>query len=506
MSAGHFDGETASAAAATQIEEETAGAVIIGDVQKVPRTTGFFQVIAVAFNLLSSWLTVASTLILGLSHGGSVAVLYGLVVILIMYGAVALSLAEMAARYTTAGGQYHWTALLAPDKMKRGLSYACGSINAIGRVAMTASIDIIVARLLLAIIAFNIPSYTIERWHTFMLYQVLNIVTLTYNLAALKRAPWTHNIGFILSLASFFVISITCLAITQPKQSSYSVWHNFINNTGWDSDGFVFLLGLINPTYGFGGLDGAVHLAEDCFEPAKIVPRALCYSLVIGFVTAFFFAVTMLYCVKDIEAAINSRTGVPIYEVWYQATESGKVATIFMASMMAAAFVASIGSVQTSSRLTWSLARDDAIVLSRWIKRTNDGLGVPVWALLFNGFWLSIVGSFNVFIGTAMLTELISFSFPAALLMWQGRNQRYLPTKSPFNLGKFGWLVNALVVGWTLFALVIFSFPVEKPVTPSSMNYTAVVLGLMALLAILNWVFYARIYYQGPNVTLLVKD
>lgn len=66
-------------------------------------------------------MTVASTLILGLSHGGSATVLYGLFVILIMYGAVALSLAEMAARYTTAGGQYHWTALLAPEKMKRGL-------------------------------------------------------------------------------------------------------------------------------------------------------------------------------------------------------------------------------------------------------------------------------------------------------------------------------------------------------------------------------------------------
>lgn len=47
---------------------------------------------------------VASTLILGLSHGGSVTVLYGLVVVLIVYGAVALSLAEFAARYTTAGG------------------------------------------------------------------------------------------------------------------------------------------------------------------------------------------------------------------------------------------------------------------------------------------------------------------------------------------------------------------------------------------------------------------
>lgn len=69
-----------------------------------------------------------------------------------------------------------------------------------------------------------------------------------------------------------------------------------------------------------------------------------------------------------------------------------------------------------------------------------------------------------------MLTELISFSFPAALLMWQGRNQKYLPTKSPFNLGKFGWLVNGLVVAWTAFALVLFSLPVVLPVTPGSMS------------------------------------
>ena len=113
----------------------------------------------------------------------------------------------------------------------------------------------------------------------------------------------------VVSLVSFFVISIACLAIAQPKQPSYNVWHKLINDTGWDSNGFVFLLGLINPTYGFVGLDGAVHLAEDCFEPAKTVPRALCYSLVVGFTTAFFFAVSMVYCVKDIDSALNSKTG-----------------------------------------------------------------------------------------------------------------------------------------------------------------------------------------------------
>ena len=103
--------------------------------------------------------------------------------------------------------------------------------------------------------------------------------------------------------------SITCLAITQPKQSSYYVWRQFINETGWESNGLVFLLGLINPTLGFGGLDGAIHLAEDSLAAAKTVPRALCLSLLIGFATSFFFVVSMLYSVKDIEAAIASRTG-----------------------------------------------------------------------------------------------------------------------------------------------------------------------------------------------------
>ena len=63
-----------------------------------------------------------------------------------------------------------------------------------------------------------------------------------------------------------------------------------------------------------------------------------------------------------------------------------------MVAMTVAAFIASIGSVQTSSRLIWSFARDDAMVLSSYIKRTNDRLGVPIWALLFNAFWLFCLG------------------------------------------------------------------------------------------------------------------
>ena len=60
---------------------------------------------------------------------------------------------------------------------------------------MTASINILVAQLVISMIAFNDPSYDVERWQTFLCYQVLNVITLVYNLFVLNRAPWTHNIG-----------------------------------------------------------------------------------------------------------------------------------------------------------------------------------------------------------------------------------------------------------------------------------------------------------------------
>ena len=67
-----------------------------------------------------------------------------------------------------------------------------------------------------------------------------------------------------------------------------------------------------------------------------------------------------------------------------------------MAMMLMALFITSIGSVQSGSRLTWSFARDDAIFFSTHVKKTQDRLGVPGWALLFNGFWLAVLGCIHL--------------------------------------------------------------------------------------------------------------
>lgn len=102
---------------------------------------------------------------------------------------------------------------------------------------------------------------------------------------------------------------MTCLARTPEISSTEFVWTTFINQSGWKSDGIAFLTGMINPNYIYAGIDGAIHLAEECGNAPTAVPYALMSTLVIGFVTSFAFVVAMLYSLTDINAVIETSTG-----------------------------------------------------------------------------------------------------------------------------------------------------------------------------------------------------
>lgn len=106
----------------------------------------------------------------------------------------------------------------------------------------------------------------------------------------------------------FFVVIITCLSRATTKQSNAFVWTQFANESGWPS-GVSFLTGLISPNYMYAGIDGAIHLAEECKQPERVVPWALISTLTIGFVTSFVFAVSMTYCIVDFDAVLSTPTG-----------------------------------------------------------------------------------------------------------------------------------------------------------------------------------------------------
>ena len=111
------------------------------------------------------------------------------------------------------------------------------------------------------------------------------------------------------SIVTFVTVTVTCLSVASPKQPSSKIWGGFINESGWSNNAIVFFTGLINPNFGFGGLDGAIHLAEDCINPTAVVPLATIFSILTAVVTTLCFAVAMLYCIDDIRVVLSSRTG-----------------------------------------------------------------------------------------------------------------------------------------------------------------------------------------------------
>jgi amino acid transporter len=79
------------------------------------------QTISASWVICDSWAGVAGTIALAISQGGPVTLIYGPILMLFLVGACALTLAELASVYPTAGGQYHWTSILAPKGINRSL-------------------------------------------------------------------------------------------------------------------------------------------------------------------------------------------------------------------------------------------------------------------------------------------------------------------------------------------------------------------------------------------------
>ncbi|KAB8224372.1 amino acid/polyamine transporter I [Aspergillus novoparasiticus] len=468
------------------------------------------QTISASWIICDSWAGVAATVALAIVQGGPVTLVYGLILIFFLVGACTLTLAELASTYPTAGGQYHWTSILAPKPLSRALSYCCGVANMLAWIAICTGIAIIPAQLILGIVLFYDSEYQSQPWHYFLIYQSINGLVLLYNTTLLKKSLWFHDVSFFVTLTSFVIIMVTCLARSASRyEASSSVWATFLNGSGWNSGGVAFLTGLVSPNYMYAGIDGALHLAEECRNATTAVPRALMSTLIIGFVTSFTFMITMLYCTSDLDTVVASSTGVPIYEMWHQATRSTSAATVFICLLLLAAVFALTGAQQTASRLTWSLARDRALIGSQWIGQLHDTLEVPVWALVFNYAVMFLIGciylgsssAFNAFIGTGLVLQHISYAFPAALLLYRCRSATWLPDPRPFRLPSLvGWGANLITVCFAVLVLIFYDFPTVIPVTGSNMNYTPAVLGAMAIVAGINWLVYARKWYQGPRL------
>lgn len=134
-----------------------------------------------------------------------------------------------------------------------------------------------------------------------------------------------------LSALSVSATTITLFVCSRHRfPSGEWIFADTTNSTGWSSDGFAFLLSIANAVYAFLGTDAGAHLCEEIHNPSKNVPKVILYPIAIGLLTAWPFACSLMASITSVEAVLNTATGLPLIEIYYQGTGSRIAATILM--------------------------------------------------------------------------------------------------------------------------------------------------------------------------------
>jgi choline transport protein len=87
-------------------------------------------------------------------------------------------------------------------------------------------------------------------------------------------------------------------------------------------------------------------------------------AVTLNSIMQFAFAICLMFTLGDLDKVENTPTGLPIIEVYYQATKS-KPATNLLVVMIALILVISLFNIFASvSRLIWAFARDKGLPFS----------------------------------------------------------------------------------------------------------------------------------------------
>lgn len=237
------------------VHKDDAALASLGIKQELNRNFGFLSMLGLAFAILNSWTALGASMSLALPSGGPSSVIWGLIVAGFCNLCLAASMAEFLSAYPTAGGQYHWVAVISWRRWVPLLSWITGWINTAGWVALSATAGLLGSSLIIGIISLADPSYESHRWHQFLIYIAFSLIAFLVNAYLTRLLPYITQAALFWSITGWAVISITVLACSSPDyQSGSFVYGDFINETGWP-DGLAWLLGLLQGSFGLTAFD-----------------------------------------------------------------------------------------------------------------------------------------------------------------------------------------------------------------------------------------------------------
>ncbi|RAH64913.1 putative amino acid permease [Aspergillus aculeatinus CBS 121060] len=455
--------------------------------------------------------------------GGPMSIFVGWIVVCVLYQCVALSLAELVSRYPTSAGPYYWSHQIARDH-KAIVSFLTGWVWIIGNWTAILSTNFGFASMLSASISLVRPSWDPNSWELLLIFYAVCVGTFLVCTFGNRFLPHIDFLCTVITALTIIVVlvALSTTAATGRHTAAYALGHYDTHFSGWG--GFTFFIGLLPAAYTFCGIGLVTSMAEECVAPARIVPQVLSLNIPVLGLAGLLFILPICFTLPPMEDILAAPAGQALPYIFHRVMGTAAGGLALTSLVLSLTLFGSISATVAGSRAIYAFARDNAVPCSRFWARVHDPyaffasassssdssshknnpdsvpfnalLGGTILQLLLGLINLGSTSTFTAFVSVSTIALSVAYAIPIALSLMHRRTE---VARAPWTCGPLlGPIVNVLSLAWIAFGLVLFSLPTALPVTPSSMNYAAVVLVGLWGLAFAWYCVYGRRVYKGP--------
>jgi urea carboxylase system permease len=384
--------------------------------------------------------------------------------------AVALCFMELAAKYPVAGSVYNWSKKLASRLVgwTSGWLMLTASIVTLSAVALAYQLNLPRIWSGFQFIGDGSGTYDFAT-NAVILGTILIVFTTVINALGVRLMARINSTGvFIELIAAVLIAFILAINIDRGPQVFFST-----NGYGaGESAGFLgaFLIASLASGYVMYGFDTASSLGEETVEPRRTAPKAIARAILASFVIGGAILVFAVMSAPNLDdPALGESSGGLQYIV--EQVMGGPVGRIFLVCIVIAVTVCALAVHTAAIRLTFAMARDNALPFGEKLATVNPKTQTPIVPAVTIGIIAVIILVINIGqpkIFTVLTSIAIIMIYMAYLMvtgpMLKKRLQGQWPPKDLkeggyFTMGKWGMLVNIVAVVWGVGMAVNLAWP-----------------------------------------------
>jgi amino acid transporter len=471
----------------------------MGYAQELLRRMNGFSNFAISFSIICILAGGITSLQLGVSAVGGAAagIVWPLGVGFSLI--VALCMAQVASAFPTAGGLYHWSAILGG----RGWGWATAWLNLGGLVFVTAAVNVGAYSLFVNFVG---PLIGIDPAALTVVHQVIGVTLITASHALLNHlgirvtTMLTDFSGWLILVVAVLLTIVMLLGAPAIDVGRLFRFVNYGGEAGggvWPAHGSMLrmtLLGLMWPIYTVTGFDASAHTSEETVAAARNVPRGILRSVYLSGLFGWAMVASFVIAMPGVPDA--AKQGANVFPWLMERVAPGARGTALWCGIVLANYLCGLACVTSTSRMLYAFARDGGLPWSPALRQVSPRWQTPVAAIWVTGA-LAVASTlyapaYSTLTTACVILLYVSYVMPTVCGVFTiGRSWTKM---GPFDLGPALYKTFGAV---SVAGVVLVVWIGVQP--PNDKALTVLIVASGALLA--GWWLGVRRSFRGPPVT-----